>query len=315
MPKWYAILGKVGGQVMDDTIKVFSGRTFSSEDIELIKWTRKTYPKLSKEELAATVCEMLDWSTPAGRPKTLQCHKYLEMLESKGMIQLPLARPIKKSTERKKKSEYIFDNTKIKGEVVDFEPIKLVIAKPGEDLKRWRAYIEQYHMLGYKNVFGSQLHYFIKSGDTELGCIQFSASSWALEQREKWIGWNVDDRRARLNLIINNSRYLIFPWVHISNLASRTLSLVAKQIQEDWLQRYCYAPVLLETFVDLSNFKGTCYKAANWTYLGETKGRGRADRNKEYALSKKAIFMYPLQKDFKQILKGEKPYKVVKPDE
>lgn len=105
-------------------------------------------------------------------------------------------------------------------------------------------------MLGYKKVFGSQLHYFIKSGDTELGCMQFSASSWALEQREKWIGWNVYDRKERLNLIINNSRYLIFPVGSVyPNLASKALSLVAKQIQEDWLQRYCYAPVLLETLL------------------------------------------------------------------
>jgi hypothetical protein len=91
--------------------------------------------------------------------------------------------------------------------------------------------------------------------------------------------------------------------------------MAAKQIQEDWLREYCYAPVLLETFVDLSHFKGTCYKAANWTYLGETKGRGRMDRHKEYAVSKKAIFMYPLQDDFKEVLKGEKAFKVVNPDE
>lgn len=123
---------------MDDTIRVFSGRTFSPEDIELIQWIRKTYPKLSKEELTATICEMLGWNTPAGRPKTMQCHKYLELLESKGMIQLPPVRPIKKSTECKKQTEYVFDYTEIKGEVADFEPIQIVIAKPGEDLKRWQ---------------------------------------------------------------------------------------------------------------------------------------------------------------------------------
>jgi hypothetical protein len=114
---------------------------------------------------------------------------------------------------------------------------------------------------------------------------------------------------------VNNSRYLIFPWVKIKNLASCALSIVSKRIQKDWLRKYCYAPVLLETFVDLEYFQGTCYKAANWINLGKTKGRGRMDRNKEYALSQKAIFMYPLEKDFKEILKGEKPFKVVNPDE
>lgn len=145
--------------------------------------------------------------------------------------------------------------------------------------------------------------------------MQFSASSWALAEREKWIGWTVDDRKARLHLIVNNSRFLIFPWVHIRNLASKALSLAAKQIQEDWLRKYCYALVLLETFVVLEHFTGTCYKAANWIYLGETKGRGRMDRHTERALSKKAIFMYPLQDDSKAVLKGEKACKAVKPDE
>jgi hypothetical protein len=141
-------------------------------------------------------------------------------------------------------------------------------------------------MLGYKNVFGSQLHYFIKSGDKELGCLQFSASAWALEHRDRWIGWSIQDKKERLHLIINNSRFLIFPWLHIRNLASRALSLAAKQIQNDWLREYCYAPVLLETFVDLEHFTGTCYKATSWLYLGQTKGRGRMDRKNEY--------LYPL---------------------
>jgi len=170
-------------------------------------------------------------------------------------------------------------------------------------------------MLGDKLVFGSRLYYFIKSSDIELGCIQFSASAWALEERDAWIDWTIIDRKARLNLIVNNSRYLIFPWVNIKNLASKALALVTKQIQEDWLREFCYAPVLIETFVDVEHFKGTCYKAANWKYLGETKGRGRMDKNKEYALSKKAIFMYPLQRDFKEVLQGKKPFKAVNPDE
>lgn len=304
-------------QVMDNTIRVFSGRTFSSEDIELIKWTRNKYPQLTRREFVKTICEFLDWNTPAGKAKEPQCREFVEMLECEGVLILP-----QKSTrggKSKNKNNSGIDimplEVELSGFVRDFEPITLKIAKPGSDLKRWRAYVNQYHMLGDKQVFGSRLHYFIKSGEMELGCMQFSSSSWALKERENWIGWKVDDRKARLNLILNNSRYLIFPWVHIKNLASKSLSLAAKQIQEDWLREYCFAPVLLETFVDLEYFKGTCYKAANWKYLGETKGRGRMDRNNKHALSKKAIFMYPLQYDFKEILKGEKPFKAVKPDE
>ena len=231
------------------------------------------------------------------------------------VIQLPPVK-VKKPTSGKIKVTAIDFNAKeINGEVKNFEAIQLRVVQSGEELQRWRAYVEQYHMLGFKTVFGSRLQYFIKSGDIELGCMQFSASSWALEGRDKWIGWTENDRKVRLNLIINNSRFLIFPWVHIRNLASKALSMAAKQIQEDWLREYCYAPVVLETFVDLEHFKGTCYKAANWVYLGETKGRGRMDRHAERALSRKAIFMYPLQDDFKAVLRGEKPCKAVNPDE
>lgn len=304
-------------RVMDNTIRVFSGRTFSSEDIELIKWTRNKYPKLCRSEFAKTICEFLEWTTPAGKAKEPQCKEFLEMLEKEGVLTLP-PKSIKGENFKKKNNSDIaitVPTVEISGKVRDFESITLKIAKPGADLKRWRAYVNQYHMLGDKQVFGSRLQYFIKSGEVELGCIQFSASSWALEEREKWIGWTIEDRKVRLNLIVNNSRYLIFPWVHIKNLASKTLALASKQLQEDWLREYCYAPVLLETFVDLEHFKGTCYKAANWKYLGETKGRGRMDRNNERSLSQKAIFMYPLQYDFKEVLKGEKPFKAVNPNE
>lgn len=298
---------------MDDTIRVFSGRTISPEDIELIKWARKTYPNLPRHELAGTVCELLDWNTASGNAKRIQCMECLEALEVEGIIQLPPVNTVMQRNGKINIPKIDFDTSEITGEITEHKSIRLTIAQQGKDLKRWRAYINQYHMLGDKTVFGSRIQYFVKSGDIELGCMQFSASSWALEERDKWIGWTESDRKVRLNLIINNSRFLIFPWVHIRNLASKALSLAAKQIQEDWLREYCYAPVLLETFVDLAHFKGTCYKAANWIYLGETKGRGRMDRYNEYALSRKAIFMYSLQGDFRACLKGEKPYKVVEP--
>ncbi|NLC44961.1 MAG: DUF4338 domain-containing protein [Clostridiales bacterium] len=300
---------------MDDTIRVFSGRTFSPKDIELIQWVRKTYPKLSRSELAATICESLDWVTPAGRPKLQQCIAFLDELESEQIIKLPPKQVNMIRSGLPGKAVMEFDTNEISGEIKDYLPIELTIANTAKDQKRWRSYVDQYHMLGCQRAFGSRLRYFIRSGEKELGCLQFSASSWALEERENWIGWSMEDKKERLHLIVNNSRYLIFPWVKIKNLASKALSLVARQIQDDWLREFCYAPVLMETFVDREHFHGTCYKAANWTHLGQTKGLGRASRSKRPSLSKKDIYVYPLQKDFRACLKGEKPYKVVNPDE
>lgn len=298
---------------MDNAIKVFSGRTFSPEDIEMIKWARRRYPGLSRTELASTVCEILDWNTPSGQPKRLQCMNFLAILEAEGVIKLPPIKETRKYDRGVKIPQLEFNTQEVSGDIREYEPIRLVIARPGDEMKRWRSYIDQYHMLGDKQVYGSQLRYFIKSGDTELGCMQFSASSWSLEEREKWIGWTREDRKQRLHLIVNNSRFLLFPWVHVRNLASRSLSLAARRIQEDWLREFCYEPVLLETFVDTEKFWGISYKAANWIYLGSTKGVGRY-RGKKQNITVKSIYMYPLQKDFKACLKGEKPYKVVMPE-
>jgi hypothetical protein len=157
------------------------------------------------------------------------------------------------------------------------------------------------------------MRYFVTSDGVDLGCMLFSASSWALAPREDWIGWTLEDRKARLHLVVNNSRFLLLPWVRVRNLASRALSLAARQLQGDWLEEYLYAPVLLETFIDATH-TGACYKASNWIYLGETQGRGRNDRDHGKRLSRKSIYVLPLQRDFRAVLKGEKPCKAVDPD-
>ncbi|MEI7478629.1 MAG: Druantia anti-phage system protein DruA [bacterium] len=232
-------------------------------------------------------------------------------MENEGIINLPPLRKIKARKEKKPLADIEIDDAEIICSCSELTDIRLEVASAGDSMKRWRWHIDKYHMLGDKNAFGAQIQYFIMSGTRELGCIQFSASSWALAERDCWIGWGVEDRKKRLHLIINNSRFLIFPWVKVKNLASHILSIVVKQIRQDWLNIYCYEPVLLETFVDTAHFAGTIYKASNWIHLGETQGRGRQDRYSEYKVSKKAILMYPLKGDFRKYLRGEKEYKKV----
>jgi len=290
-------------------IMEYAARSFTLEDIELIQWTRKQYPDLSRTELASTVCEFLGWTTDAGRPKAAPCLGFLEKLESEGFLTLP---PLQTEKIRSGKCKESFTQiqkpeAEITGFLADYNGIRLVLAETPGDRKKFRSYIETYHMLGYKRTFGSRLFYFIVSGDRELGCIQFSASSWALKERDEWIGWTTQDRKQRLHLIVNNSRFLIFPWVHIPNLASHILGLASRQIPSDYMRIYYYEPVLLETFVDPGYFHGTCYKAANWEYLGMTHGRGRTGKRGD--ASKKDIYMYPLCRDFRRYLTGEKAYR------
>jgi len=296
----------------EECIREYSGRKFSAEDMTLITETTRMYPRLSQREIAETVCELIGWVTPNGKAKWVQCVEYLRRLESEGLIRLPPARVRKASSGVPKKQAAMDDIDK--SEVTESAGIALEIIRPGKELRRWRGYVGTYHKLGDPHVHGSQLRYMVTTGGRDLGCLLFSASSWALAPREAWIGWTSEDKKARLHLVVNNSRFLILPWVHIKNLASRALSMAARQLQRDWLKEYCYAPVLLETFVE-PPYKGTCYKASNWIYLGETQGRGRNDRHNEWALTQKSIYALPLQRDFREVLKGEKPCKAVDPDD
>jgi hypothetical protein len=289
--------------------EIFSGRIITDDDMEIIRWTRDTYPNLSRYELAGTVCEFIGWVTPSGGAKVPQCIDFFARMEAEGKLDLPALKARKPSIQKEKTSDAAKNNAHMP-EVTECGGIELLKARPGADMQEWRRYVNEYHMLGDKNVFGSRIYYFIRSERQTLGCMLFSAASWALENRDRWIGWSAGERKERLYLIVNNTRFLILPNVRVKNLASRALSLAAKQLPSDWVREFGYSPVLLETFVDTSIFAGTSYTAANWILLGHTKGRGRMDRHHKARLSQKAIFVYPLRPDFADILRGDKELRV-----
>lgn len=302
---------------MEKVIREYSGRQFSAEDIELIKTTTQMYPKLSQREMASTVCELIGWMTPNGKPKCERCVEFLRQLESEGLIKLPTINTNYTRQGRKSPKQVPKFPIDIKSEsecVYACGALSLERVRPGKRLAQWREYVSNYHRLGDPCAVGSQIRFMITSEGRDVGCLLFSASSWALAPREQWIGWTAEEKKSRLHLIVNNSRFLILPWFHVKNLASRALSMAARRLQRDWLEEYCYAPVLLETFVE-PPYKGTCYKASNWIYLGQTQGRGRNDRNNEWALTQKSIYVLPLQRDFREVLKGIKPCKAVNPDD
>jgi len=281
----------------------YFGREITGEDIELIRWILDTYKSLSRKEMVYTISEALEWTRPEdGAPKAWQCRLCLESLEKDGLITLPVARAISKTTVSFQRI------TPPLKDITESGSIELKIPKGVDENKRWRSYIEQYHTLGYKRENGVSLRYLLLSGEVEVGCMQFSSAAWALEDRDRWIGWSKEVKATNLRLIANNTRYLLLPWVRCPNLASKALGKAARQLQRDWLRTYGYAPALIETFVDSSLYKGTCYKAANWIQVGETKGRGRYDIHHDQKLTTKLIFVYPLQKDYREVLLGTKSY-------
>jgi hypothetical protein len=184
----------------------------------------------------------------------------------------------------------------------ELEPIRLRLASDPEDERLWNEYVERYHPLGYKKPFGYWARYFIDSGAHRLGCILLSGAAKALGARERWIGWNDRQRLKNLPWVVNNSRFLIFPWVEVANLASHVLGQLARRVGEDWERRWGYRPLLLETFVDPAHFQGSCYRAAGWALLGRTTGEGLVRSGKQYRTSPKLIFAKPLQADFRVLL-------------
>jgi hypothetical protein len=284
--------------------ETFCGQVVSKDQLAEIVEIVDTFSKLSRGELANTICELLSWKRPNGKLKTIECRQFLEHLDAKGIIRLPLNRkrdrkPAKAGVPRTTQAEA---QATISVKLSELSPISLSRVTTKAQRQLWYEYIDRYHYLGYRLPFGAQIRYFIKSGAGQapaLGCLQFSSPAWKMAPRDRWIGWSHEQRQRNLQKIVNNSRFLIFPWVQVRNLASSVLALAVKTVPDDWQDCYGYRPVLMETLVAQERFKGTCYKAANWVHVGSTTGRGRMDRGigaREWP-SKKSIFT-PCPPDF-----------------
>jgi hypothetical protein len=284
----------------------FCGREVNDETLSEIREIVDSCSGISRTELANTVCELWDWKRPRGGLKTVECRQFLEHLESRGLIVLPKGqngRPPGMKT-RVLRTECGEEQAIMVGTVRELSPLQLnrVITKEQRD--QWYELVDRYHYLGYQVPFGAQVRYFIESQDGKrLGCLQFSSPAWKMASRERWIGWDREQRGKNLQKIINNSRFLILPWVQVKNLASAILARACRVVPRDWEQQYGVRPVLVETLVDTSRYRGTCYQAANWIHLGTTSGRGRQDRDHvRHGQAPKAIYVVPLTSRFREAL-------------
>jgi hypothetical protein len=278
----------------------FCGKSVSGAELQLICSVVKRYASLSRMELAHTVCELLAWVRPSGGLKARECREFLEGLDARGVVRLPPQRATKPVGSRTAVpvSARGEPAAALQGKVGAFEPIVIDLVQSHDQRLLFRELVGRYHYLGHAVPFGAQLRYLFYAGQQVLGAMQFSSPAWRMAVREGWIGWDEAARRANLQRVINQSRFLILPWVHIVNLASVVLSRALKRVNGDWQARYGLEPLLVETLVDESRYSGHCYRAANWIRLGETRGRGRMDReNRREGLAPKAVWVYPLVAD------------------
>jgi len=282
-------------------------REIFPEDVAYIRTFAKRFPGLSRTELTCTLCEHLDWLTPADRPKFEACSKLLARMEEAGVLRLPPLRkdkshPGPRSCAPRRASARTDPPAPLQRPLSELDPVRLRLASDPEDESLCNEYLERYHPLGYKKPFGYWARYFIESGAHRMGCILLSGPAKALTARDRWIGWSDRQRLANLPWVVNNSRFLLFPWVEVANLASHVLGQLARRVGEDWQARWGYRPLLLETFVDPARFRGSCYRAAGWALLGRTSGEGLVRPGKRYQTSPKLIFAKPLQADFRALL-------------
>ena len=288
---------------------VFKSREFSRAELELIREVVGCYPGLSRQELANTACELLEWKRPSGGLKVWECRELLELLESDGWLTLPAPAETKPkgattSIPRTSKGE---PQEELAGSVGEFGPVVLRLVLEQADRLLWRELVGRYHYLGHKVPFGAHLRYLIEVSEPEsriVGCLQLSSPAWKMAPRDSWIGWDAAERERNLQRIVSNSRFLLLPWVRIRNLASTVLSKMVRQVAGDWQETYGLRPLLAETLVDEERFSGSCYLAANWISLGVTQGRGRMDRHhRRQGYRPKRIFVYPLAKGARQLLR------------
>jgi hypothetical protein len=277
----------------------YCGREFTDEEIQLIQHLIVSIPGINRQKLSQRFCEEVSWRKPDGGLKEMSCRVAFLRMQKDGHIRLPAPRsvPCKPGTKRTLFAE---PQPEIHKKAGAYE-LEIEIVGKG-DSALWNEYIDRYHYLGYTPLPGAQLRYFVKSGDQVLALLGFGAAAWKTAPRDEFIGWDAETRKKNLHLIINNARFLLLPWIRSKNLGSKILALISKRISADWQGRYHYEPVLLETFVEKERFQGTCYKAANWMCVGETKGRGKPDVRHECKLPIKSIWLYPLRKDFRRRL-------------
>lgn len=287
-----------------DNPVTYCGRLFTIEEINRIRSIIDDGPRLHRTAISRLVCKEFKWYKRDGGLKEMSCRVALLRMHRDGIIVLPP--PQTKNGNGKitiqKTTETNPPNTTITQQVDLMNDLHIDLIDTKHKSKLWNEYIERYHYLGYTPLPGAQLRFFIYNSDCLLACIGFGAAAWSVATRDSFIGWNSDQRKRNLHLIVNNARFLILPWIKSKNLASKILAITSKHIPITWLKLYGYKPVCMETFVEANRFKGTCYKAANWKYLGKTTGRGKLGVKHQKKLPIKDVFIYPLNKKFRNYL-------------
>ena len=289
---------------------VVRNKTIGDTELDQIRnlinehWTRgRTY--ISKE-----LCRVWDWRQDNGALKDQVCRLLLRQLEDKGLIELP---PRLRSGVLSRNRQYyspplqvpLFAKRELQGTVSDLPSITLKLVRRSHDETLWNYLVHRYHYQGYRIIVGAHIKVMAYADDVPVACLSWSSSVFRIKSRDDFIGWSPEQRSRNIRHVANNSRFLILPWVQVRNLASHILGLSVQQVSDHWESVYDYPLYLLETFVERARFKGTCYQAANWQYVGQTKGHAKKNGQFYRHGNIKDVYVYPLGPDFKERLRDD----------
>jgi hypothetical protein len=280
----------------------FCGREFTSAELA---WIRALVAagELNRSQLARRVCEQLQWVNPAAQLKTMSCRVAMLRMERAGLIRLPA--PLHRDSNRSRPALALAvgpPTSSLDRQVSEDPSLRLELVQTTSARAWYQALMEQHHYLGCKPMAGAQLRYLVWRGDLLTGGLGFGAAAWSIVSRDRWIGWTAAQRQQQLHRVVNNHRFLILPWARTPNVGSYVLGRAARQLTQDWQDRYGYRPVLLESFVEQPRFSGCCYQAANWVCVGQTQGRGKLEKRHRRIVPVKWVFLYPMNADFRDLL-------------
>jgi hypothetical protein len=289
---------------MNDAVMV-QGRKLTAADILLIGRLIADHPDWSRRKLSEVLCAEWNWRNGSGRLKDMATRSLLVKLDARGLITLPARRrtPSNRMASRQAPRQ-IWDSTPVTGTLRDLGPLNLrEISTDAAAKIRFAAALTEFHYLGYRGTVGENLQYMVtdRSGRL-LACLLFGSAAWKCQTRDRFIGWEPQQRERNLQLLTNNTRFLILPFVKVPHLASWILGQVLRRLSADWQRKYGHPIALVETFVERERFAGTSYKASNWLGIGTTTGRSRQDRQHTLQVPVKDVYLYPLHHRFHEEL-------------
>jgi len=263
------------------------------------------HPDWNRTKISKHLCELWDWRMPNGQVKDISCRDMLRTLDKAGKITLPKA--IKglghASKENKYMQTFLHDETPVETKLSALQPLRVELVEEKWQINEFKSYIAQFHYLGFDRTVGENMKYMVYSTDGRiLACLLFGSAAWSCHDRDAYIGWSKQSRKWNLQKMTNNHRFLIPQWIKVPHLASHILSLISRRLSADWEKKYGHPIYCLETFVECDRFKGTSYKAANWIYVGKTVGRERNDTDNSASIPIKHIYLYPLNRNYRQLL-------------